>query len=286
MKAILLRRRKLGFTSCKEISKLSVNELNVVRNDHPIPRDTDLVFRWGCTSNIPTDNVVNTSAAIHQVNNKAAFRKVLDENELCSATWTDVDEFEKEFDGWEDWEMVVRPGYHAQGRHLYVCRTIEEVRDAVRKCNQGHGYYISELIHKVEEYRVAFVQGRVAWVAKKTPGNPNEVAWNVAKGGRFDNVRWDGWPLKAVKVAREAFLLTDLDFGGVDIMIDANGEVYVLEINSAPSLTSPYRQQCMAKCFDYIIENGKARIDVVEERGGHMKFIHPALTEKARMVRN
>lgn len=282
MKAILFRRRKLGYTSCKEIANFSTTDIEVVRNDKDVDADTDLVFRWGCTSNVPIRNVVNTAAAIHQVNNKTEFRKLLNEHELCPHTYTDVDEFVKEFEDWVDWEMVVRPAYHAQGKQLYVCRTIDEVRDAVRKC--GLGYYISELIHKVKEYRVAFVQGRAVWVAKKTPGNPNEVAWNVAKGGRFDNVRWDEWPLYVVKVAREAFLLSDLDFGGVDIMTTEGGEAYVLEINSAPSLTSPYRQECMAKAFDHIVKNGKERIPVVEERGGYLKFIHPAVCDKARMV--
>jgi D-alanine-D-alanine ligase-like ATP-grasp enzyme len=79
----------------------------------------------------------------------------------------------------------------------------------------------------------------------------------------------------------EAFELSDLDFGGVDVMTDADGNAYVIEINSAPSLTSEYRQQCMAKCFDYIAEHGKARIPRVEQRGDWKKFIHPSLSERA-----
>ena len=129
----------------------------------------------------------------------------------------------------------------------------------------------------MSEYRVFVVQGRVACVAQKTPANPDAVAWNVAKGGRFDNVRWNDWPLKAVRVAVEGFKLSSLDFGGVDVMVDAEGDATILEINSAPSLTSPYRQECMAKAFDYILENGKDRIHLIEERGGYLKFIHPAL---------
>jgi glutathione synthase/RimK-type ligase-like ATP-grasp enzyme len=144
--------------------------------------------------------------------------------------------------------------------------------------------YISELINKVAEYRVAFVSGRVCWVANKTPGDPSSVAWNVAQGGRFDNVRWGEWPLRVVRVAREAFMLSGLDFGGVDVMTDADGQAYVLEINSAPSQTSPYRQECMAKCFDYIVTNGKGDLPITTERGGFRKFIHPALTNEAIMV--
>jgi glutathione synthase/RimK-type ligase-like ATP-grasp enzyme len=127
--------------------------------------------------------------------------------------------------------------------------------------------------------------GRAVWVAQKTPGNPEDVAWNVAQGGRFDNVRFNDWPLKVVKTAIEAFNYTDLDFGGVDVIVD-NNNAYVLEINSAPSQTSPYRQECVAKYFDYVVKNGKNRIELIKEKGGYLKFIHPAIDNKAKMVNN
>jgi D-alanine-D-alanine ligase-like ATP-grasp enzyme len=87
-----------------------------------------------------------------------------------------------------------------------------------------------------------------------------------------------------VRKAVEAFEVSELDFGGVDIMTDAEGNAYVIEINSAPSLTSEYRQECMAKCFDHIAEHGKERIPRVKQRGDWKKFIHPALSERALEV--
>ena len=85
--------------------------------------------------------------------------------------------------------------------------------------------------------------------------------------------------LQALSLLRDRQLF--LDFGGVDVMVVAGGNAYVLEINSAPSQTSPYRQECTAKAFDYIVQYGKERIDVVQERGGYRKFIHPCLTNEA-----
>ena len=164
---------------------------------------------------------------------------------------------------------------------MFACNTIDEVAAAVGRC--GDNPYISKFIPKVAEYRVFCGQGRAICVARKTPANPNDVAWNVAKGGRFDNVRWDDWPLKAVKVSLQAFALSGLDFGGVDIMVDKQGECYVLEINAAPSLTSEYRQKCFARFFDYVITNGKETIPLVKEKGGYSKFIHPAIAENARV---
>lgn len=274
MSAVILRRRKLGHTSCRGISDKSQTGISVIRNDHPIPANVDLVFRWGTTSNIPIRNVVNNAEAIHRVNNKAGFRGILDEHDLCPPTWFDFREITD-----RQYPVVVRPHTHSRGLNLYVCNNMGELLTACEAC--GEGYYISRLINKVAEYRVFVVQGRVACVAQKTPGNPDDVAWNVARGGRFDNVTWGDWPLKAVRKAIEAHLLSGLDFSGVDVMVDGDGECYILELNSAPSLTSDYRQQCMTKCFDYIVEHGKEIIPLIQERGGYRKFIHPAVCDNA-----
>lgn len=298
MTAIILRRPKLGRATkyVVEKSQALARELGqtgiaaVIRNDKPLPFEPTLVFRWGTTSNVNCRNVVNSAEAIHRVNDKAGFRQVLmnawadagaDGQPLCPYTYGEGDAGAQDILEHLD-KVVVRPRVHAQGKHVYLCETLDQMADAIRRC--GAGFYVSQYIAKVAEYRVTFVQGRVVWVAKKTPGNPNDVAWNVARGGRFDNVRWDDWPLRAVRVAREAFVLSGLDFGAVDVMVDAEGRPYVLEINSAPSQTSPYRQECMAKAFNWVIQNGKQSIPITQERGGYRKFIHPALTNEAVLV--
>lgn len=299
---VLLRRRKLGRTSCREIAAQTRSDIRVVLNErHPMPPDPEMVIRWGCTANVPVRNVLNTSNAIHEVNDKLGFRRKLNEAGLCPRTWFSFAEaggYAGFYEGRDregaEFPLVLRPSKHAQGRNLHVCNNHEELsrwcglysaRAEQRVGNPDNSYYISELINKVAEYRVFIAQGRVACVAKKTPVNPEEVGWNVARGGRFDNVRWDDWPLRAVKKSIEAFNLSSLDFGGVDVMVDGDGRAYILEINSAPSLTSPYRQSCMSKVFDWVIQNGfnKDRIPVPEERGGYLKFIHPAIEGRARI---
>jgi glutathione synthase/RimK-type ligase-like ATP-grasp enzyme len=277
MTNFLLRRRKLGKTSTEAISMFSKEGIEVYRNDNPRIPDGNVVFRWGCTSNVEAKSIVNSAKAIHLVSDKLGFRKILQEHNLCPKTWFDV----------RSWDItypcIVRPNVHHQGRHLWKCDNRQELEAAVARCQNG--YYISEYIPKIAEYRVFVVSGRAVAVAKKTPADEKVVAWNVAQGGRFDNVRWDEWPLRAVRVAIEGFNLSGLDFGGVDIMEHPDGKTStILEINSAPSLTSPYRQECMAKAFDYIVRNGKDKIPLVNERGGYLKFIHPAISENAKVI--
>ena len=267
------RRRGLGLTSCREIVR-NINEMGgearVVRNDNvdSISAD-DVVVRWGCTSTLPADvTVINNADTIHRCNDKAGARILMQEaGVLVPRTYVGpypVDELPGTF--------VARPNTHSQGRNMVV-GDWQQVISATR--NWGSGY-ISDYIPKVREVRVFVAQGRVVWVAEKTPADPTAHAWNVARGGRFDNVKWGEWPMRAVIAAVDAANVIGVDFAGVDVMLDAEGNPYVLELNSAPSQTSPYRQMCSAKAFKWMHDNGADYTGPVS--GGTWKdYIHPAI---------
>jgi hypothetical protein len=248
------------------------------RNDGRWPDDVRIVFRWGCTTNVPAGTtVVNSAESIHWCSNKRQGRLDMQAagvsvpESFAVGTGNQPIPYPLTRDKW-----VGRPTQHAQGRKLVVGTTAE----CVRQVSLWGGGYISRLIDKVAEYRVAVICNRIAWVAKKTPGNPNQVAWNVAQGGHFDNVPWNDWPIEVCKEALKAAKIGGTDFCGVDIMVDAAGKPYVLEINSAPSQTSPYRQGCFAKCFDYIVQNGKEHFPDPERIKTYKSMIHPALRTK------
>lgn len=283
---ILLRRPKLGKGSCNGIAAASQTGLKPVRywrrNDWP--DEVGVVFRWGCTTSLSNfeGTVVNSASSIHWCTNKRESRLAM------QAAGVPVP---KTWGGFIDWEnnssltlpVIVRRETHSQGRGLVVCRTWDDVWNATRAarwavCRRHIPLnYISVIIPKVREYRVAVIQNRVAWVAEKTPADPSAIAWNVAQGGRFDNVRWNNWPLESIKAALAAIKLSSADFGGVDVIEDAEGKPYVLEINSAPSQTSPYRQSCFAKCFDWIVTHGKERFEDIPNLTRRNDIVHPAL---------
>ncbi len=281
---ILFRRRRLGNGSCNGIADQSSTGLAVLRNDAAFPSELTYVFRWGCTSTIPNRDgvtIVNKASAIHWCSNKKQGRLDMQAAGVAvPETWT-AEAFANDprrgvgppgTDGY----FVLRRETHAQGRDLWH-GTDTEILQAITRHSVENGY-VSRMINKVAEYRVAVVQGRVAWVASKTPADASAIAWNVAQGGSFSNVRWGDWPMAVVKEALKAAIVSETDFCGVDVMVDANGLAYVLEVNSAPSLTSEYRQRCFAKCFDYIVENGKDHFEPVHERPMSWRTtIHPAL---------
>ena len=272
------RRRGLGNTSCREMARIINEELGgqaqVVRNDsyHAIPHD-GMVVRWGCTSNMyrPSVTVINGSAAIHKCNDKAGARMLLQEAGYpVPRTWATVGSWvDSDYHG----GVIVRPHTHSQGRKLLLTTSPHEVRKFLATHRSA---YISEYIQKTREVRVFVANGRAVWVAEKTPGNPDDVAWNVARGGRFDNVKWADWPMPAVRAAVAASNVIGTDFAGVDVMLDADNKPYVLELNSAPSQTSPYRQLCSAKAFKWMHDHRGEALPVVTE-GGWKEYIHPAI---------
>ncbi len=293
MTAIILRRRKLGRTSAREIAAKMQQPCKVVRNWRPMDavrnslhlRAPSFVFRWGCVSNVPTNSreyvTVNTAESIGWCSDKKQGRLDMQAAGVpvpkTWGTWTAMAADTYGEGETSPIKIVIRPVRHAQGRNLWVYDS--NTAEAAAKCRELGEFYISELINKVAEFRVFVCQNRVVWVAQKTPGNPEDVAWNVARGGRFDNVQWSNWNTRVLDAALKASKVSGTDFCGVDVMVDAEGNPFVLEVNSAPSQTSPYRQQCVAKAFDYIVTNGKEHFDDVQcnPRRTWKSYIHPAV---------
>src|SRR3990167_80396 len=221
----LVRRKKLGKTSCKAIAALSTKGIEVYRSDRPLPRggggEGDIIFRWGYMGKVPPGGkVINQAEAIALVADKRGFRLLLQEQDLCPDTWFERDAVK--------FPCVVRPATHHQGRNLWLCRTPEELKPVVDRLPS---WYASTFIDNDAEFRVFIVSGLVVAVAQKFPQTPDAIAWNVFQGARFENVRWRGWPTDVIRAAQKAFNLSGLDFGGVDVMVKGEEE-YVLEINA------------------------------------------------------
>jgi len=282
----ILRRRSLGLGSTKAIKELSQHEITIVRNDNlPEFQENDVILRWGTTAHlgiypatsthIYTCKVLNKAYNVDLVNNKRNFRNLLQESipEIVPKTWFSHLSVNITY------PCILRPQSHCQGKELYFCTDYEhlvQILDHLEYLNQR--YYISEYIPKVAEYRVCFIQGRVAWVANKVPANPSNIAWNVAQGSKFENVSWKSWPIDVIETAYRAYEISGLYLGGVDIMVDEDGRSYVLEINSAPSHTSPYRKKCTTKCIDYGITNNDFTHLIPDENfKKYGKWLHPAL---------
>lgn len=285
MNVVILRRKKLGFGSCMAIKAKSVNNIKVLRNDN-IPANMekpDLLIRWGCNSQLNSKKTLNKVEAMSLTNNKLESRYLFQERGIktpkTSQTLIEI-----------PYPMIIRPTNHSQGKQFYYCEDIIEATNAINKiAGAGKSYYISEYIPKVREFGVFIFNGRVSSMIEKVPKNElakEAYAWNVAQGTHtFENINWDNWHIESCIESLKAVKALDLDFGRVDIIVDEEGNSYVLEVNSAHSLTSEYRQEVFAKCLDYFIENGSTEKEInFENVQSYKSIIHPALRVNAQGI--
>ena len=261
--------------------QFSTKNVQVLRNDKiPAGFKADLLVRWGCTSELDSEKTLNKAKAIQLANDKLESRKLFMEKNLSvPKTTTELP---------QSYPVVVRPTNHSQGRRFYYCENLAEVHNAIDKIETlGKSYYISEYIKKEREFGVFVFNNRVTSMIEKVPKNEEAkeaLAWNVAQGTHvFENVNWDNWNIAVAKLGIKALEAIGLDFGRVDIIVDSNGSAYILEVNSAHSLTSEYRQEVFAKCLDYYVENGPVKEEIKWDNiSTYKSIIHPALRVNAQ----
>lgn len=288
----VLRRKGVGLNleGLEELSKTGLKVLSTENGSDNLPWDVKYVFRWGSTATIPGSGVViNRASAIHWAFDKRESRRILSLGGLAPKTWTDFGEFLDHFSGESFGKYVVRPATHKRSENLYLCQSFREVYEAISSGNScwQDGYYISEYIKKDHEYRVWVVSGRIIAICEKIPTDKNLTSWGCVNQGQFKYIPWDQWPLEAAGKAVEAFRLSGLDFGAVDVMTLSTGlpspQSYVLEINTAPEVT-PYYLKCLTKAFDYIVKNGNQFIE--SDDVSWKTLIHPAISDMAKVDQN
>lgn len=260
---IFLRRRKLGFKSCKRVARLlSENGYNIRsrRNDKIRGFESfSTVVRWGVRSRIDADIIINRADHIALCNDKARCRYLLMENNI-SIPRTFFNKFDV-----DTFPIIGRERYHHQGRRLKFIRTREEL------LSDYSSDYWSEFIPKDREYRIFTFFSKILGMVEKIPESIARIAWNRYGGNsKFYNIRWNNWDLSCAHEALKASRMIGIDFSGVDV-ISKDGTPYILEINSAPSLTTEYRQEIFKRGFawalDYIRENG--------EKPSHFDLVDP-----------
>lgn len=280
-KVVLLRAKELG-NNCHYIADNYPGGMLICQAGE-VPADTDVVVRWGTTTKTPKPEkmVINTADAIRGSTDKGGMRLAANKIGLTARTWGSLEDLQKEDDVGK---VVVRPRHHSRSEKLFLCATYEELMAAVKVCGievdeKGYtGYYISDYVEKTQEFRVFVAGGRAFMVYNKKPKSKSEVSWGCVEQGSLEYVAWSEWPTFVVENAIKAFNLSKLDFGAVDVMVK-DGKAFFLEINTAPEVWAYYGQR-FADVISYIVNNGKARLEVKDWKNWK-NLIHPAITEKA-----
>ncbi|MCH9696714.1 MAG: RimK family alpha-L-glutamate ligase [Gammaproteobacteria bacterium] len=145
--------------------------------------------------------------------------------------------------------LVFKPLFGSQGEGLQLVRDA----DALHTVNDNQGiYYFQHFLTTGNsghfDWRVFVIDGKAIAAARRSGTD-----WlnNVAQGGRCEAAFLDK---NLSSLAERSVQLLDMDYGGVDIISDAEGRLYVLEVNSVPAWKG-LQQVCEVSLADLLIED-------------------------------
>lgn len=130
---------------------------------------------------------------------------------------------------------IARTFYHSQGRGLRV------VRDRQHYHSLQNDEYAIEIIDVNKEYRVLVYKERCIGVDRKTNNGraTDNIIRNHRNGWDFISLSCERNPVTYKRIGGlgvKAVQVFNLDFGAVDILKATDGNLYVLEVNTAPGL--------------------------------------------------
>jgi glutathione synthase/RimK-type ligase-like ATP-grasp enzyme len=113
------------------------------------------------------------------------------------------------------------------------------IKRATKKGAVNNKYYQRFISDRRYELRVhAFRwQDPTTWRVSKRLGDHDAIAWNYKQGGYFQTVNNpQGYKVfrDAIEISDDILKMLDMGFGAVDFVVTNDGEIYFLEVNSAP----------------------------------------------------
>ena len=193
------------------------------------------VINWGASA-MPLPwkervRLLNAPEAIERVSNKILFFEDMDIDitPRWTRSWYEAAEMIED-DGHKVVCRTILNGHGGIGIH--IASTVDELVEAP--------LYV-QYIPKKAEYRVHIVNNNIISLQRKIRDNRVPcLDWRIRSysNGFFYTRNGDmpGWE-KSIRVAEQAFDLTDLHFGAVDVIYNEKQDrAYVLEINTAPGL--------------------------------------------------
>ena len=200
-------------------------------NDDVIEIDNGVLWNWGWYGGeLEAPILLNDPQYIRETSVRGCFDKYSDLMPVTSLTPEAL-----------DCDLVICKNNGMKGRNKIVCSR----QDAPL----GYSVYQEFLSTDREEYRALMVgDKRIVSYRKIIDDKYNPQCAKVFKmcGGRRSGE--DVMPSKLRKLARTVMRRSDLDVLGLDLMLTANGNAYLIEMNSAPGM-GPYTSE---KLWEFI----------------------------------
>jgi len=153
---------------------------------------------------------------------------------LCFGKNVSLKELKKELAEGLGFRLIAKPRFGAQGKNIFLLKKEEEVERLYQeiKANKADDlslWLFQKFLTTGFDYRVIVLGGKILGVMKRV-AQEGEFLTNFSRGGSVHKVEITR---EQENLALKAASLFDLDYAGVDIMTDKEGNSYILEVNRA-----------------------------------------------------
>ena len=140
--------------------------------------------------------------------------------------------------------VIVKRNSGSNGHNVFLCHNQDEIENALKEIfNINFKKYddvalAQEFIHILYEYRAVFLNKELVLLYEKDITNAKFI-------GNLSPLHWDGAKAKYINepqilseianFARPIFEELDLDYAGLDIVLDRDNQYWLIEINSHPN---------------------------------------------------
>ncbi|MEH2253469.1 ATP-grasp domain-containing protein [Nostoc sp.] len=140
--------------------------------------------------------------------------------------------------------VIVKMNSGAGGHNVFLCQNIHEIETALKEIfniNFKKYDYVAlaqELIHIKSEYRAVFLNKELVLLYEKDitdakfTGNLSPLHWDGAKAKYINDPQILS---EIANFTKPVFEELDLDYGGLDIVLDRDNQYWLIEINSHPN---------------------------------------------------
>lgn len=215
-----------------------------------------IIIRWGSpfdTEKIPDSITFNSRNSVRIATDKPRARKVLFDAGINVPKMVTPD-FAK-----INYPLIARERLHTLGKNFIVIQDYNTFGSHYNKY-APQGWYYSEYIHKVQEFRVHIGHGKVLSVLYKPKGS-DPYNWNRTQTDIPPTpIEPQQWNLTVIKESIKAINALRLDFAGIDVIVDEHGIPYVLELNIKPGMSATFStQKQYALYFDWLAVSNTRR---------------------------
>ncbi|MHC5934943.1 ATP-grasp domain-containing protein [Nostoc sp.] len=142
--------------------------------------------------------------------------------------------------------VIIKRNSGSSGHNVFLCQNQDEVENALKEIfniNFKKYDYVAlaqEFIHIKSEYRAVFLNKELVLLYEKDitdakfEGNLSPLHWNGAKAKYINDPQILS---EIANFAKPVFEELDLDYGGLDIVLDRDNQYWLIEINSHPNFS-------------------------------------------------